>query len=142
LAGYFKKLIDSTTNMNGQMKALNWLLGLAGAVGGGAIGFFIFVWLLSKGYYAMILPGAALGLAGGALIRCRSLVFGVVCGLLAVLLGIFTEWWTAPFREDKSFSYFLTHLHQLQSVTIIMIALGGICAFWFGQGRERFNEVK
>jgi heme O synthase-like polyprenyltransferase len=85
----------------------------------------------------MIIPGAALGAAGGFLFRDRSPAFGIVCGILAILLGIFAEWWTSPFIADGSFGYFLTHLQELKPVNFIMIALGGLCGFWFGQGRNQ-----
>ena len=36
------------------------LLALAGAVGGGLIGYFIFMWLAHQGFYGLILPGGLL----------------------------------------------------------------------------------
>jgi hypothetical protein len=123
--------------MTANNKAVSWLLGLAGAVGGGAVGFFIYVWLFHQGFYAMIIPGAALGAAGGFLFRDRSPAFGIVCAILAILLGIFAEWWMSPFIADGSFCYFLTHLQDLKPLTFIMIALGGLCGFWFGQGQNQ-----
>jgi hypothetical protein len=125
-----------------QIKPANWLLGLVGVIVGGAAGFFLFVWLVRQGYYAMMVPGAALGLLGGILLRSYSQAFGVVCAVLAVLLGLFTEWWTAPLLVDDSFKYFVTHLNQLKPVTLIMIGLGGLCAYWFGQGHERFSRTR
>jgi hypothetical protein len=125
-----------------QIKPANWLLGLVGVIVGGAAGFFLFVWLLSKGYYAMMVPGAALGLLGGIMLRSYSQPFGVVCAVLAVLLGLFTEWWTSPFAIDDSFKYFVTHLNQLNTVTCIMIGLGGLCAYWFGQGYGRLSRTR
>jgi len=53
-----------------------------------------------------------------------------------MLLGLFTEWRFAPFIADPSFTYFITHAHNLQITTLIMIAIGGLCGFWFGMGRE------
>lgn len=123
--------------MTAKNQALSWALGLLGAIGGGVVGFFLFYWLLGHGFYAMVIPGAALGAGGGAMFRKRSLAFGVVCAILAIGLGIFAEWRTAPFNDDASFIYFLTHLHELNAVTLIMIALGGLCGFWFTQGWER-----
>jgi hypothetical protein len=122
--------------MTAKLKAVNWLLGLAGAIAGGAAGFFLFVWLVHQGLYAMVIPGAALGAGGGWLFKQRSRAFGGVCAVLALLLGFFAEWWAIL---DVTFGYYLTHLHQLQPITYIMIALGGLCGYWFGQGQERMK---
>ena len=32
-------------------------------------------------------------------------------------------------------SYFFTHLHQLRTITLLMIALGSLIGFWFALGR-------
>jgi hypothetical protein len=56
------------------------------------------------------------------------------------MLGVFAEWWTAPFIDDRSFGYFLAHLHQLKPVTLIMISLGGLCGYWLGQGQSRTGD--
>jgi hypothetical protein len=121
--------------MGAAIRPLNWTLAVAGAIAGGAAGFLVFWWLLWHGFYAMMIPGAALGLAGGSLLKGRSQVFGVVCGVAALVLGIFAEWWTGPWADDPSLGYFLTHLQDLSSVTQIMIVLGGVFGYWFGQGR-------
>jgi hypothetical protein len=33
--------------------------------------------------------------------------------------------------KDKSFTFFVAHLHQLPILKLIMIGLGGVFAFWF-----------
>ena len=113
----------------------NWLLGIVGGIVGGAIGYFAFSLIASQGFYAIVLPGALLGLGCGRLSGIQSNALGVVCGLVALLLGFFTEWRFAPFIVDGSFAYFITHVHNLKSITLIMIAAGGFCGFWFGKGR-------
>ena len=105
---------------------LNWLLGVVGGIVGGALGYFAFFLFACQGFYAMVLPGALLGLSCGFLSGIKSNVLGIVCGLLAVLLGFFTQWRFAPFIDDGSFAY---------SMTLIMITVGGIFGFWFGKGR-------
>jgi hypothetical protein len=128
--------------MTEKIQALNWLLALAGAAGGGAAGFFVFYWLYHRGLYAAILPGAALGIAGGALLRCRSQAFGIICGVLALLLGVFSHWWIRIPGENKEpgYLYLLTHLNHISSIYLIMIVLGTLCGYWFGQGREKIPE--
>ncbi len=122
--------------MNANFNHTNWPLGVIGAVAGGAVGYFVFFMLAEQGFYALVLVGAGPGLGGGLLLRGKSIGFGAACGFLGVLLGLFTEWRFAPFIADPSFSYFITHPHNLQIVTLIMIAIGGLCGFWFGMGRE------
>lgn len=120
-----------------EVKFSNWLLGLLGGIVGGALGYAVFFFLAGQGLYAMVLPGALLGLGCGYLSRISSLGLGTLCGLSAIFLGLFIEWQFAPFIVDDRFGYFMTHLHDLRPMTLIMIALGGIFGFWFGRGRQR-----
>ena len=123
------------SGMENNVKTTNWLLGIVGGIVGGALGYFAFFVLASQGFYAMVLPSALLGLGCGLLSGMKSNVLGIGCGLLAVLLGCFTEWRFDPFIDDGSFAYFITHVHKLKSMTLIMIAVGGLFGFWFGKGR-------
>ena len=113
----------------------NWPLGLLGAIGGGAIGAFLFKLLLGQGFYAMVLPGAALGWGCGRLSGGHSKPLGVVCGVLALMLGLLLEWHFLPFIADDSLGFFLTHIHQLKPMTLLMIAAGTACGYWLGTGR-------
>jgi hypothetical protein len=117
-------------------KQISVALGLIGAVIGGAFGYLGFFWIARQGFYALILPGTLMGLGCGLLSRRKMLVLGIVCAVGALALGVFAEWRFAPFIADRGFGYFLTHLHQLRPVTLILIGLGGVLGFWFGQGRE------
>jgi hypothetical protein len=121
--------------MIGKFRIVPFLKGILGAAVGGVVGYYAFGWVLSQGFYAMVIPGAALGYGFGLLSRDRSTVYGIVCAILAVGLGLFTEWKFFPFIKDGSFNYFITHIHELIPVTLIMIALGGLCGYWFGIGR-------
>ena len=105
------------------------LLVLSGAVIGGAIGYFGFQWIARQGFYGLILPGALLGV-GASLSWNRSVPLCAVCGVLALALGFFAEWRFAPFLADGSLGYFVSHLHQLRPITLIMIAVGGLIGFW------------
>jgi len=102
---------------------------LGGAVLGGLVGHFGFRWLVSQGFYGLVLPGGLIGLGAG-LTSCRSRWPSVVCGLLALLLGLFTEWRSFPFKADDRFSYFLFHVHDLKPITLLMIAAGTGIGFW------------
>ena len=68
------------------------LLGLVGAVIGGALGFYTFGWLLGQGFYGLMIPGALLGLGCSLLAQHPSTIRGILCGLAALGLGLYTEW--------------------------------------------------
>jgi hypothetical protein len=114
---------------------------LFGAIAGGTLGHFVFLWLARQGFYALALPGALLGLGCGLFLRHRSLPLAAVCGLFALALGILSEWRVAPFVADVSFGYFLTHLPQLRPWTWLMIGLGSIFGFWLALGRRHQTQV-
>ncbi len=125
----------------GNRKTINWSLGIVGAVVGGVAGYFVFFWIARQGFYALVLPGAAVGLGCAVLSRGESRPLGIVCAVLAVPLGLFSEWKISPFIADESLGYFLTHVSDLQWITIIMIVLGGALAYWIGKGSgRRFDE--
>ncbi len=105
------------------------LLVLGGALAGGILGYFAFDWIARQGFYALMLPGALLGL-GASLAKNRSVLLAAVCGVGAVALGLFTEWRFAPFIKDDSFGYFLLHAWELKPLTLVMIGLGGGIGFW------------
>ena len=112
------------------------------ALAGGLAGHFAFLWIARQGFYAIILPGALIGLAGGWFGQKQTMtfgmVFGIACAVLALIAGIVSEWRLRPFRADDSFGYFITHLQLLPPITLIMIAIGAVFAFWFAAtGRRR-----
>jgi hypothetical protein len=109
------------------------VLGLIGAAAGGTLGFFLFGWAVKQGFYAMIVPGALLGLGCAVLARHPSRIRGAVCGVAGLLLGFYTEWSFFPFDADDRLSYFSTHVHQLTPLSLLMIGLGGLSAYWFGK---------
>ena len=122
--------------MSGTKNSARLVLGVIGAIAGGAIGYFAFFFIAQQGFYAMVLPGAILGLGCGWLSGIKSNLLGVVCAISAVCLGLFTEWRYAPFLADDSLAYFMTHLQELKPITLIMIGFGGLFGYWFGMGRD------
>jgi hypothetical protein len=109
------------------------LLGLVGAIVGGALGFYTFGWLMGQGFYGLMIPGAFLGLGCGLLAQHSSIARGIVCGVAALILALFTEWQYFPFLADSSLSYFVQHLTDLRPVTILMTVIGAAIAFWVGK---------
>ena len=111
------------------------LRGTAGAILGGMLGYYAFRWLGRQGLYALVLPGTMVGLGFGVCSGIRSPWGGIACGIAGVAYGLFTEWHWFPWPNDQSLGYFLTHLHKLQPLTIILILLGGFFSGWLGLGR-------
>ena len=111
------------------------LRGVLGGILGGVTGFVLFQLLAHQGLYGMMIPGACIGLCAGLLARGRSLTLGVACALTAIGLSLFSEWYLFPFVKDKSFTFFLTHVHFLPPMKLLMMGLGVAFAFWLGQGR-------
>ena len=107
----------------------NLALLVVGAVVGGAIGYFGFMWLGSQGFYAMVLPGGMIGIGAG-LGKSKSIVPAILCAIAAIALGLFADWKFEPFVDDGSFGYYLRHITDLSAVTLIMIAVGVVIAFW------------
>lgn len=120
-------------------RTVNIVRGLGGAALGGAAGYLAFGWFASQGFYAMALPGVALGVGAGLAARQRSVTLATLCGVAALILSIYAEWKNFPFATDDSFSYFLTHLLDLRPLTWLMIVLGTLGGFWFAwsAGRRR-----
>ncbi len=115
---------------------MNCFFGVVGGVIGGALGYYAFFFMVRQALYPMVLPGALVGLGCGALLGTKSNAMGIVCGLCALLLGFFIEWQFAPFVADRSLNYFITHIHQLRSMTLMLIVIGALLGFAFGRGRE------
>ena len=109
------------------------LLGLIGAAAGGVLGFYTFKWLEDHGFYGLAIPGAFLGLGCGLLAQHRSWERGIVCAVAALGLSLFTEWKFHYFLDDESFTYMVAHLSAKGPVTLLMIAIGTLIAFWVGQ---------
>lgn len=114
-----------------------WVLSVFGAGAGGVLGYFAFMWIARQGFYALLLPGALVGAGGGLGARERSVPRAAACALVALGLGVFTEWRFAPFIKDASLGYFLSHLQDLQPITLLMIFGGSAIAYWLSLGREQ-----
>lgn len=108
-------------------------LGLCGAVIGGVVGHFAFGWLLGQGLYGLILPGGLLGLGCLLLSGHNSTGRGIACGVAAMVLALFSEWWYRPFAADESLGFFVQHLGDLKGSTWLMAGVGSFVAYWSGR---------
>jgi len=96
---------------------------------GGTLGYLAFAWLLTQGFYGLVVPGGMLGLGAG-IPRNSSRAVAIACGLLALGLGLYTEWRFFPFKVDNTLGYFLGHLHQLKPVSWLMLAVGTVLGWY------------
>ena len=127
-----KAILDASSDS----MAKAWGMGLVGAALGATASWFIYNWAYSQGFYALALPGAAVGLGFSALSRRVMTAGAIFCAVAAFFLMAACEWNHSPFATDDSFTYFLTHVHQVDSqMTLVMMGLGVLMAFWFGRGR-------
>lgn len=116
--------------------AISIPLGLIGAAIGGVIGHYVFIFVAKQwGVFVPLLPGTFLGIGCGVFTRRKLVALGILCGLAGFVLGAYSQWRVVWFTEDPSFLYFLMNLHRIP-VYLVMIVLGGLFAFWFGEGRE------
>jgi hypothetical protein len=111
--------------MNHPRFAQSLALGILGAIVGGVVGYYLFFWIARQGFYAIMLPGWLLGYSAAFFARQRSMPLAVICTVLALVAGFFTEWKFSP----DSFKYFVAHLHKLKPLTLIMIALGAFLSY-------------
>jgi hypothetical protein len=116
---------------------LSNVLAVVGALIGGTLGFYTFGWLYDHHYYGPMIPGAFLGLGSGLLARHYSLLRGILCGVSAFLLSLFTEWWFRWSGEDQGLQGFLGNL---SGMTWAMIVGGSLIAFWVSKDAERIGR--
>jgi hypothetical protein len=109
--------------------------GIIGAAVGAFVGYFVFRWLVQARLYGIMVPGLLLGLGAGLAARGPSQGLGILCGLAAVVVTVFDEWSVFPFVKDRSFGFFVAHVHELPPIKLALMGLGAVAAYWFGQGR-------
>ena len=127
---------NSRAAMSASVSPAPLALGFIGAAVGAALGYAAFFWAARQGFYAIVLPPALLGLGAGLGARRRSRFIACVAAVAGLALGLFVEWKFSPFVVDQSLAYFVTHLHTLRPLTILMIVLGGILSYRLALGFE------
>ncbi len=108
---------------------------LAGAVGG-YLGYLAVWWVMTNSaFWVPILPGAFAGLACGQVSPVASRVRGAINGLIGLGLAIYAQWrlFNPPFEFDGTFAGYLAHLPKLPTMTLVVLALNGILAAYWGR---------
>ena len=113
---------------------------LLGALVGGLLGYVCFRWLYGQNLYGLMIPGGLLGMGAGVF-KTPTKAVSVVCGVMALILGLVVEWSFFPFKADESLGYFVSHFYDLKPVTLIMIALGAAIGFWIPFRRSQESTV-
>lgn len=137
MAGETNPNASTTESLAAPFDWIALVRGLAGAIVGGVAGYYAFRWLGKNGMLAPMLPGVLVGLGAGWAARRRIVVLGVICGIAAIVLGVFSEWMRSPFAKDESFAFFVANITKLDNAMFKLggMLLGAAAAFWFGQGR-------
>ena len=107
---------------------------LSGSVAGVIIGAAGVTVLLKYGLYAIVLPGALVGLGTGLMSRRASWTFAIYSGVVGAVLCLLLHW--KYFRAGTSFFEFLRDLGDLPTDIRLRMAAGVFAAVWFGRGRH------
>lgn len=101
---------------------------------GSIVGYFACLYLAKSGFYSLVFVGVGAGLLGGILLKEKNYKIGLMCGLISIFGSLLTESLLFPFKADHSFQYFISNVHKLKTITLIMIAVGAFIAFRMGMG--------
>lgn len=104
-------------------------LAIACGIIGSVVGYLGFVFLLERGFYAIVLPGGLCGLAAG-IVKTRTVIVACVSATIALVAGLIAEHRFAPFVADTSLGYFFRHTLSLNTTALVLIGLGGLIGFW------------
>ena len=115
------------------------LLGVFGALLGAVVSFFVFQFLVRRGLYFLVLPGALVGLGCGFAARSRLLVLGIIAVAVAIPTAIVCEWRTDGYRCDDGETLmgvleYTSRMVELRGWKLpVFVGLNGLIAFWCGR---------
>lgn len=106
-----------------------------GGLVGFAIGTVAYCAMLQYDVHVLAAVGAGGALGVSAAARTKSVVWGVVTAVVAVLASLVVEFVFRPFRADPSFAYFVAHVADLPRNSLVSLVIVAVLGFWFGRGR-------
>ena len=118
---------------------------LAGVAGGIAASFLLKFLMAWQGLWMPIITGAIVGLACGQASPVASRARGLIIALFTLGLVVVIQWqrWTPPFETDGSLSDYVQHLHELPAMTLVLMAINVVIAYWWGRERGiRFDSAR
>jgi predicted transporter len=113
------------------------LRGIAGGAVGGVLGYFVFDWALTQGYYALVLPGSLVGIGCGLASRRKLLAMGVLSAIGAFAVGALADWNSLANPSPTVLEHLGTLLQPNRRMPAILIFAGVAISFYFGIGRDR-----
>ena len=114
-------------------------LGILGAVLGAVVGFFLFQFLIRRGLYFIVLPGALVGFGCGLAARNRSFVLAFIAFAIAIPATIFCECKSDAYLCDSGNTLmgvgeYISRMIELRGWKLpVFIGLNGLIAFWLGR---------
>jgi hypothetical protein len=111
--------------------------GIVGGTVGGVLGYFVFDWALTQGYYALVLPGSLVGIGCGLASGRKLLALGILSAIGALLVGALADWNSLANPSPTIWEHAATLLQANRRMTAILILVSVVLAFYFGIGRDR-----
>jgi hypothetical protein len=108
-----------------------------GGIVGGVIGFYIFHWAVRQGFFALIVPGAMVGMIAGFGIGSRSQPFAIACGVAGLAVGLFTQWTFVNRAVTMDLMEFLMKIKDQKPLTLIMLVLGTFFSYRLALGFDQ-----
>ena len=112
---------------------ISWARGIGGAIVGGLLGYLLFKWLLTMGFYAGMVPGgfigAGFGMAAG---RKMGWTAAILCGLAGLMFGSWAD--AATNDPAQNLLEYFGQYHLVPDMNKILIALGALASGWFARG--------
>jgi hypothetical protein len=113
------------------------LRGIAGGASGGALGYFVFDWALTQGYYALVLPGSLVGLGCGLASGRKVLALGILSAVGAFAVGVLADWNSLANPSPTILGHLATLLQSNRQMAALLILVSVALSFYFGIGRNR-----
>jgi hypothetical protein len=111
--------------------------GILGGAVGGALGYFAFDWMLTRGYYALVLPGSLVGLGCGLASRRKLIGLGALSAVAALAIGALADWNSLAEPSPTFLEHLATLLRPNRRIPAFLILASVVISFYFGLGRDR-----
>jgi hypothetical protein len=116
-------------------EAMAYPLACLGAIAGALLGALLTYAASRAGFYAIILVGIAAGFGATIAARRGGWIIATIAILIALVVGLYTEWYTFPFVADDSLTYFIQHLGDLPTFRLLVHAASAAAAGYIAYRR-------
>ncbi|MEM7478255.1 MAG: hypothetical protein AAF483_24980 [Planctomycetota bacterium] len=118
----------------GNPEFMPFIRGAVGAFVGAGLGIALFNLAYQFGIMMLGVPGAAVGLLCGMLSGRKSILLGVLSGVVAFFTNAYISY--SVLIQPYDFFQFVLHLHEFRT-SALMVIVGTLFGFWFGIGRNK-----